>query len=340
MKDPFSLEQIARVDTRDVRSTYERWPSLARDGFRINVEVPRRSANRAYVLGMGGSAAGGDFIAGWMFARGGPQLEVFKGDILAGDMTGSLAVACSASGQTEETIGMMKEAIKKHASVVAISSGGELMLDAERLGVPHVQMPKVVAPRYMLPFIIFSTLAVLNVGLDLRCEPEVEETLVEMDSEKNDVRTSSPLESNGAKSLAVKLLDKSPAIYGSKVVSGVGVRFKNVINENAKKHAHFDAIPDAFHNEIESWEDPSNDFLPVFLKHSMDGERDRVKAERMMRILHDAGKNPIPLMGRGASSLAQLATLVYRLDMASYFVSIGLGRDPFPTRLIDELKKG
>jgi glucose/mannose-6-phosphate isomerase len=338
MKDPFSLDRIARVDTKDVRSTYERWPSLARDGFRVEVELPRRSANRAYVLGMGGSASGGDILAGWMFAKGGAQLEVFKGHILAGDMTGSLAVACSASGYTEETIDMMQEATKRHATIVAISAGGELKELAERLGVPHIQMPKVVAPRYMLPFIVFSTLAVLNVGLDLKCESEAEDSFIDMEAERSEVRASSPLETNGAKALAVHVLEKTPSIYGARVVRGAGVRFENVLNENAKIHAHFDEIPDAFHNEIEAWEDPRGDFLPVFLRHSAEDSRDREKTDTMVRILDKGSKNPIQLRGRGKSSLSELITLVYKLDMAAYYAAVGLGRDPFPTKLIDELK--
>jgi glucose/mannose-6-phosphate isomerase len=338
MKDPFSLDRIARVDTKDVRSTYERWPSLAKDGFRVDVELPRRTANRAYVLGMGGSASGGDIIAGWMFARGGAQLEVFKGHILAGDMTGSLAVACSASGQTEETIDMTKEAIKRHATVVAISAGGELKELAERLGAPHIQMPKVIAPRYMLPFIVFSTLAVLNIGLDLGCESEAEESFIEMESEKSEVRASSTTEANPSKSLAAQILEKTPAVYGARVVRGAGVRFKNVLNENAKMHSHFDGIPDTFHNEIEAWEDPRGDFLPIFLRHSAEDSRDGERTDVMISILEKYGKNPVQQRGRGRSSLSQLITLVYRLDMAAYYAAVGLGRDPFPTTLIDELK--
>lgn len=339
MKDPFSLDRIAIVDRNEVRSTYERWPSLARDAFSAEIDIPEGTMRRAYVLGMGGSASGGDIIAGWMSAKPGLSLEVFKGEVPVADMSGSLAIACSASGQTEETIDMMRIAVERHATVVAISGGGTLMEDAKRLGLPHVMMPKVVAPRYMLPFIIYSTLSILNKGMALNCDAEADESFIAMEAEKNEVRTSSPLEGNGAKSLAVRILEKTPAIYANRVTRGVGLRFKNVLNENSKKHARFDEIPDAFHNDIEAWEDPRTDFLPTFLRHKLENPRDREKTDKMAMILEKAGKSPIHVTGRGSSSLAQLVTLVYRLDMVSYYVSVGLGRDPFPTKLIDELKK-
>jgi hypothetical protein len=49
--------------------------------------------------------------------------------------------------------------------------------------------------------------------------------------------------------------------------------------------------------------------------------------------------SPIEVKGRGKSNLAQLVTMVYKLDMTSYYVAIGIGRDPFSTRLIDRLKE-
>lgn len=333
------MERIAEVDREGVRATYEGWPSLAREGFRVDVPLGDKPFKRAYILGMGGSAAGGDIIAGWVSDRAGVEVAVFKGQLFTGDMSGSIAVACSASGQTEETIRMMQDAVKKYSNVVAISGGGKMLEVAERLGVPHVEMPKVAAPRYMLPFIVFSTLSILNKGLDLKCEEEAEESFVEMDSEKNEIAPSVRLEDNRAKTLAVPLLDKTPAIYGARVTRGVGTRFKNVLNENSKKHAHFDGIPDAFHNEIEAWEDPRSDFLPIFLRHTSEGARDKERTDRMVGILERSGRGPVQVRGRGRSSLAQLMTLAYRLDMTSYYVSVGLRRDPFPTKLIDAMKK-
>lgn len=210
---------------------------------------------------------------------------------------------------------------------------------SEKLGVPHIQMPEVVAPRYMLPFIIFSTLAIVNEGFGLDCETEVDDAFSAMEGEGRDVAITTMPPKNPAKALATSILTKTPSIYGGLVAKGAGIRFKNVLNENSKIHAHFVGIPDAFHNEIEAWEDPRIDFVPVFLRHTADDKRDGTREDRMARILSKAGKEPIQVRGRGESNLAQLASMVYRLDMVSYYVALGLGRDPFPTRLIDEIKK-
>jgi len=339
MTELFSSAQANEVDKVGVHEAYERWPSLAREGFEVKVELDDIKVNRAFVLAMGGSASGGDIISGWLSDRPGVEVAVFKGQLPIGDLRGTISVACSASGQTEETIQMLRTAVQRHANVISISGGGKLREVSASLGVPHIDMPRGVAPRYMLPFIIFSTLAVLNRGLGLQCEEEAKSAISAMEAEGKGIGLAVPTSENGAKRLALTLLEKTPCIYGARVTRGVGIRFKNVLNENSKKHAHFDGIPDAFHNEIEAWQDPSVDFAPVFLRHSSEGERDRQRADIMFDILSKAGKNPVEVRGRVGPSLGQLVSMVYRLDVASYYTAIGLGRNPFPTDLIDALKR-
>jgi glucose/mannose-6-phosphate isomerase len=340
LTDPFSDAKVRRIDKQGVHSTYEKWPALAREGFRVKVELPARTARNAFILGMGGSASGGDIIAGWLSNRQGIEVAVFKGQLPVEEMRGSIAIAVSASGQTQETVQMLRTAVQRHATAITISGGGVISEEAAKLGVPHIQMPKVVAPRYMLPFIISSTLAVVNRGLGLDCEEEAEGAFAAMETEGNGLRQSVSTSKNPAKQLALKIYRKTPSIYGARVTRGVGIRFKNVLNENSKKHAHFDGIPDVFHNEIEAWEDPRVDFVPIFLRHTAESGRDRTREDEMVSMLDDSGKDPIEVRGGGNSDLSQLLTMVYRLDITSYYTAIGLGRDPFPTKLLDTLKKG
>ncbi len=340
MADPFSIARIRQVDRKQVHLSYAKWPALAREGFRVNVEVAQSSARKAFVLGMGGSASGGDIIQGWLSNSPGLEMAVFKGQLPIADLSDAVAIACSASGQTVETAEMLRTAVHRGARVISICSGGMVKEVSEELGVPHIGMPKFIAPRYVFPFIFFSTLAVVNKALGLHCEAEAEDAFTQMENESEFVSIETPMPRNPSKSLALAILHKTPAIYGPRITRGVGIRFKNALNENSKKHALFDGIPDAFHNDIEAWEDPAMDFAPIFLRHTAETERDRRRVDRMVGLLSRSGKRPIELRGRGKSSLAQLITMVYRLDMTSYYTAVGLGRDPFPTRLIDGMKKG
>lgn len=339
MSDQFSHSDSTKHDSHGVHRIYMRWPSLAREGFSAHAELPKKGFRKACVLGMGGSAAGGDIIASWLTDRSDVELSVFKGQLPVRSMEGTLAIACSASGETVETIDMLQAAHSRGANLVCISGGGSVEKVAGRLGVPHIRMPEVVAPRYMLPFIVFSCLSVLNDGLGLECEKEVKEAFTAMDAESKGGSLEARAPASAPKQIATALLSETPAIYGTRFTRGVGVRFKNVLNENAKKHAFFDGIPDVFHNEVESWEFEVDGYRPVFLRHSKDPARDSTRADTLISVLAEKGAKPLEVRGSGKGGLAQLMSMAYRLDLASYFIAVGLGRDPFPTGMIDLIKK-
>ncbi len=339
MQEHFTPSEVRKIDTGQVYNAYRDWPELARAGFRVKFEPAKRVFRRAFVLGMGGSAAGGDIIAGWLSPRRDLEFSVFKGHIPLSGMKDSIAIACSASGQTPETISMVKTATQSHATVVCISSGGKLREEAKSLGLQHLSMPKVVAPRYMLPFIVFSCLAVLNDSMRLECEDEANESISELGAMSNQIDIETASTSNSSKQLAEKLLHSTPAVLGDTVTRGVGIRFKNVMNENAKRHAYFDMMPDLFHNEVQAWEHRDDGFLPVFLRHTAEGAAEKKKADAMTKLLAGLGNTPVEARGKGEGILSQLMTMVYHLDMTSYYVAIGLGRNPLKTDLIDGLKK-
>ena len=339
MRDIFSEEVAARFDHKGVRKAYDAWPELARMGSEAAPDVSFGKVERVYFLGMGGSAAGGEIAAGWLWRRHGAAVGVFKGEIPPVDMRGSLAIACSVSGQTEETISMLGTAVQRGASAVSVSSGGKLEELSRKLGATHIGAPAALAPRYLLPYITFACIAIATDALGIDASSEVQDALSGMTAESEAIRVGTPQESNPSKEIAFRLLERTPATYGTAATKGVGVRFKSILNENAKKHAYFDVIPEIFHNEIEAWERPDTDFLPVFLRHSLDGERERRLTDRMIMMLNDLDVQPLEVKGRGGSSLAELATMVYRLDLAAYYVAVGLHIDPLPTRLLDALKK-
>jgi hypothetical protein len=205
LPDPFSERRVDRVDTRHVHAAYQKWPSLAKGGFGAQVDIPQSSFRKAYVLGMGGSAAGGDVVAGWLANRPEVEMAVFKGQLPIGNLSDALAIACSASGETEETIEMMKTAVRRGATTVSISNGGKLMEVSRKLRIPHIMTPELVAPRYMLPFIIFACLSVANRGLGLRCETEAKGAISEMETESKEIGLGTPTSANPSKKLALRL---------------------------------------------------------------------------------------------------------------------------------------
>ena len=83
--------------------------------------------NGVLCFGMGGSAAGGDFLARIADASGSKPFIVHRGYELPSWWTSEwLILATSHSGNTEETIAATETALKRGATVVVIATGGIL----------------------------------------------------------------------------------------------------------------------------------------------------------------------------------------------------------------------
>ena len=81
----------------------------------------------ALFLGMGGSAAGGDFIATLSEKHGSLPIKTIRDYSLPAWWNKSwLVVATSHSGNTEETLSACEIALKAGATAIVISTGGEL----------------------------------------------------------------------------------------------------------------------------------------------------------------------------------------------------------------------
>lgn len=338
MRDQFGPSLISRVDRSDVYSSYAEWPELAARGFSSAAYEPREKHRRLAVLGMGGSASAGDIISSWLAARGGPETVVYKGFLPAMDMKGTLAIACSASGGTMETIQMTKAALANGAEVVGVSSGGALRKDVEAAGMAHIPVPEAKAPRYMLPFMLFACVGVVNSAFGLSAEGEVGDALASLKRVWAGARAEVPAPRNTSKALALRLWKQTPKVYGTRVTRGVGLRFCNAVNENAKANAFFEEAPEAMHNDVETWEVPHPAFSPVILKCSAD---DRMLAARLgwfASALRRKGAVVLTAEGEKGPPLAELVSMVYRLDMVSYYMAMARGVDPLPTRLLTSLR--
>lgn len=327
------------MDRSDVYSIYREWPALARQGLSAAGPFSGGGYSRVVFLGMGGSASAGDIISGWLFARDAREVSVYKGAIPGGDMKGTLALACSASGGTLETIGMTKSAITKGADVVVVSGGGEMKELAEASGVPFVGLPTVKAPRYGTPAMLFACVRIIDAALGLSAGAEAEQAAEALGSAWRGLSADVPAPRNAAKSLALAVRRSTPKVYGTRVTRGVGVRFCNSVNENAKTHAFFEEVPEAMHNDVETWESPDRRFVPILLRCSADDPKMSTRMGWFGSAIRLRGAVPISVEGSGPSALAELATMAYKLDMASYYLAVLRGVDPLPTGLLTKLRQ-
>lgn len=163
------------------------------------------------------------------------------------------AIAVSYSGETEETLEATREAARRGCSVTAFTTGGTLATLADR----WVAQPTGYQPRVALAHAWFSILGFLE-GSGLLSEPVPVALAVDA---IRDVDAACgpqvPENRNEAKQLARRFHTRIPQILTTPAFSGVGTFFASLLNENAKKIADVDEIPECNHNAFTGW---SGDF--------------------------------------------------------------------------------
>jgi glucose/mannose-6-phosphate isomerase len=341
-QDPLSPQAIAKADPKNIYRVYESWPRYAEQECSIPVETANRHFDRVIYVANGGSASAGDIIASWFLASGGVEVSVFKGYLPKVNLARTFALVCSTSGSTEETILLMRRLAEKKAAMVAISSGGKLQRLAMELKVPHITIPIEMAPRFSLPHVLFAAIAALR-GAGLVGEKKWREVREAIDSMKKvapSLSSSSPTSQNPAKQCAQLVAPSGvlPKIYGSSITKCVAERFKGCLNENAKMNADWNAGPELFHNEVETWEMPERKLVPIFLRHTAEPKYERVRFDSFVDILGMKGIRSLEIWGKGKGNLAQLVTLDYQTDFATYYAAILRGVDPSSINLIERLK--
>lgn len=335
-------QAISSVDKKDMLGAVESLPKQISEGVRRGRSsgFPRYSPAEVIVCGVGGSAIGGDLLREWFSASSSVRCEVCRSYTLPAHAgKDSLVIVASYSGNTEETLSMFEEAMRRRAKIVAISSGGQLSRAATAEGVPLAKIPTGVQPRASLGYMFGAMIGLLERSGIVSPDKQVEETVRVLSNVNAGCKPSVPTADNEAKMLAHKLFPSLPFVIGYGLSGPVAKRWANQFNENSKIMAFGTTLPEFDHNEIVGWMvDPRiRGFSAVLLQH------DDAKAPMQRRI--EATKAMIARVAPvcethsiGASPMAKMFSLVMMGDYTSAYLGILRNHDPSSNEPIDELK--
>ena len=198
-------------------------------------------------LGMGGSAAGGDFLSTLASFSGKTTVHVQRDYALPSwwDSTW-LILATSHSGNTEETLEATETALKAGATVVAISTGGILA------GLPEVYSNCYLIasvggqpPRSAFGHIFSRQLGLLrHLGILPIPEAGADDAMLERLQKAMDGFDILKDPEGDIAQLAMCMVDRPIALLGPTEVTPVLNRFKNQLNENAARFARVGVVPE------------------------------------------------------------------------------------------------
>jgi len=342
LDDKASLE---RLDPHGMLARIEALPEQCEEAcWRVgDLRLPEThgEAQDVAVLGMGGSAISGDILRSLATLTGRKPVQVVRGyDIPASVGEGTLVVACSHSGNTEETLSAFQQAIDAGAKVFVITTGGEIAELADRAGVPVFRYEYDGEPRSSTGHQLMALLALgERAGLVESQERAVSEAVMLMKKQRSELGFDAPRGQNPAKQLAERLHGRLPVIVGAGVLDGAAYRWKTQINENSKSWALHETLPELDHNSIVGFGKPDASHLHVvFLRHAALHPRLLLRYEATGEALDDAGVSHETVEAQGTSALAQVMTAIYFGDLTSYYLALLNGVQPAIVEPIDNLK--
>jgi glucose/mannose-6-phosphate isomerase len=342
-----SADQLRKIDRSGMLAVVAAMPEMLQQAqqFSAGVTVPAQPVSQVIVAGMGGSAIAGDLAADLFYRKAKVPLTTIRGYNLPEAVNAStLVIALSYSGETEETLSAVKEAEKKGARVVCLTSGGKLREIAEAKKYPVFLIPSGYQPRAALPFLLVCLLAALEkAGIIAPQSAELAEAVSLLQKLREEYKPARPARTNPAKQLAKKLQGKIPLIFGAAGTTGaVAYRAKCQFNENGKATALANVFPELNHNEIVNisvLKKDDNPFALIILRDDEDPERVKKRIEITKSLITRQLGAANELSGQGKSPLARALSLIYCLDHVSVYLAIISEVDPTPVEIITRLKK-
>ncbi len=323
------------MDSLIARFTEQLRESLA-IAEKAKIRKPKRTINKVYVAGLGGSGIGGDFVASIIKEYCSVPYIVSKGyDIPAFIDKNTLAIASSYSGNTEETLYSFEKLKTTGATIIVISAGGKLIQYAQELGLDYILLPNNwPSPRACLGYSFVQQLAVLNkLGfIDDSAIRSVANAAKLLDKESEDIK-------KVAKDVASQLHHKLPIIYSSDKFEPAAVRLRQQINENAKALCWHHVIPEMNHNELVGWKDKDDRLAVIYLRSKDDFKRNSIRMDINQEIIGKLTPTIINLYCKGRDYVEQLLYHVHLGDWVSWYLSVLRGVDAIEVNVIDYLKK-
>jgi len=317
------------IDKYDMINVLDDFSNQCRKALELPKGITvKGEATSIVVCGVGGSGISGDLLKTYASATKLPVFVVRDYKVPEFVDEYSLVFAVSYSGNTEETLAAYKDAKSKGAKIIAITCGGTLAKECDKV----IKIPTGLQPRAAIGYLFFPMLGVLyNSNLiDVK-----NEDLNEMLSL---LKSNSSIKEK-AQDMAKKIQGRIPLIYSSELLKPIAYRWQTQINENAKYPAYHSSFSEMNHNEINAFRAMERSkFLAIFLRDSKDNPR-IIKRMDVCREIMERRVDVEEVKVEGSSLLARMFYTLYLGDYTSYYLAMRERVDPTPVEVIEWLKK-
>lgn len=340
------LRVIRRADPEDALGVIGQ--SAEQLKFEAEIQQPENFSghiSNVVLSGMGGSCLAGLMAKNWLdndYNLSVP-FEINRDYTLPNFVSKSSLVICfSVSGNTEETISALSDAIAKKAHTVVITSGGKLLELAQGNNIPYIKLAKITQPRYG----VFMHLRAISKFFEFYklVKGAYYELSDAHDFAQQYAQHLSPviaIDRNQAKQIALYCSGKTVLVYTSRLLFPLAYKWKTSFNENAKNTIWCNEFPEFNHNEFVGWTSHPIDkpFAVINLRSSLDNPRISRRLDLTEQLLSGYRPTAHNINLTGNSLIRQMICGAMLADFSSIYLGIINGVDPTLVELVEKFKK-
>lgn len=347
-----NLEEIQKLDKEGVLKSVETLSDQCIHAYESakDIQVPEsyKNVNKVVMAGMGGSGLAARVIES-VFAKEIkiPFVRINDYDLPEFVDENTLVICSSYSGETEETLSNVYQAIERGAKWMAIGAGNTLIKLAKEKGVPYYQIdPKYNVcnqPRMAIGYSVVGQLVLCaKTGLVKFDREDLDKIVDAMKKVSEEVKVEIPLSKNEAKKLAALMKDKVTLYISGKHLVGAMHVVNNQTNENSKGYTADFVIPELNHHLMEGLTHPTKEgvgMIAVFANSNSYSDKIAKRFAITKDVCEKQGLNTYEYLCKSEGKLEQAFELMQFGVYANFYLSMLYNQNPAPIPWVDYFKE-
>lgn len=322
----------------DMKTLIAEFPDNITEALEIasnaKISTPKHEIRNVLICGMGGSGIGGRLVSKWVEDELSVPVTFAQDYGIPGYVSKhTLLIGSSYSGNTEETLSSINQALEKGAQIIGITSGGKLLELCEENNYDVIVVPGGNPPRSALAY---SLVQLLHVFAQLGMSSETR--LTEMAKARDLIVAEQDSIREIGLEMAKFVHGNVPIFYATTDYEPVVVRARQQFNENGKNLGWSHVIPEMNHNELVGWGGGDDRFALVMLETEDVHPRNAKRIEITKATIANKTKSLMTVQSKGKSRIERSIYLINIVDWASLYITDLNGADPIDIEIIDYLK--
>lgn len=344
MSTPNSTKEFDKNYLDSIYSYPKQFKEAWEKSRRIDYPFEYGQISDVIIAGMGGSAFGGRLLKS-VFSDESVlvPVEVINGYDLPGYADEkTLVIVTSYSGNTEETLSIVKQAKTKGCKITVITSGGKLrnlLLSENYPG--YTFDPKhnpSGAPRTSIGYLLGATLGIMsNLKLLNYSENNFEETLKYLESFTKYLAKDNRL----VVQMAQKIYGTAPIFIAAEHLIASAHIWRNFFNETSKNLGFLYEIPEMNHHFLDSLLYPKeikSKLSFIFIRSELYNDRNKKRLDITRHVVKKSGYADISISLSAGSKINQAWELIIIGSLVSYQMAKIHGANPSTNEMVDYLK--